>query len=741
MVRHLLRSATALAIAGACGGNDAANRPDAKSAPDAASGDAAPGPDAGLFLGTVHGHVTDGTQPIENATVRFGGQIESTLTDAAGAFSLTVSEPVDLAKIALVAGKAGFFSRGVAVADPGAAQALVLLPIALMDNVDYEFKDPDALDATPYCRHCHPHQHGPWRTSAHSESAKDPTLHDVYNGTAFGFADAAACLAAGGAWRTGKAYGASGAASKCYVGVGVLADLNPGTCGGPTQPTCDDPAAPPPADSGPCADCHAPANTAHAAGATNLNHIEGIAFAAGVHCDFCHKIRNVVVNERPGVDGAIELLRPGPPTGTGGWSQPEVMFGPYDDVILFVMNGVRQPQFRTAELCSGCHQWSEPGFRPGDLALIDLGKWPAGLPIQDTYFEWAGSPAASAGVQCQGCHMPAAPFENAAMDFGDLPPDPFGTRGWPRPYGQVRDHGFRARLPDDPEHVPGPGDPARAALRLPISVAVTATRAGAALTVAVALTNSGAGHSVPTGTPSRLWLMSVVVTDAAGATLPAIGGHTVPSWSGALATGELSAPLAGAQLVATWPADVVPGTVARFVLPTGVFDDYPGVRWFGAAERTPAEKAMEIAKPLTEAVVVAVAGDTLTLDRSVAVPAGARYAIGHAVPTAVAVDDELPLTAIAGAPGYAFGKLMVDRDGAVGVPFWRAVDLVSDNRIPAGATATTAHVFDTASAGGSALSVTVTLFYRKVPWAEAHARGWPAVDAVRHTQTIPVPAL
>jgi hypothetical protein len=54
----------------------------------------------------------------------------------------------------------------------------------------------------------------------------------------------------------------------------------------------------------------------------------------------------------------------------------------------------RSPAFMASEFCSSCHQFDADGF-----ALN-------GKLLENTYEEWKASPAASRGVQCQGCHMP-----------------------------------------------------------------------------------------------------------------------------------------------------------------------------------------------------------------------------------------------------------------------------------------------------------------------------------------------
>ncbi len=58
-------------------------------------------------------------------------------------------------------------------------------------------------------------------------------------------------------------------------------------------------------------------------------------------------------------------------------------------------NGLtRTTAFLRSEFCASCHQ-----FAPDGPTL-------AGKPLENTYEEWRGSPAARRGLQCQSCHMP-----------------------------------------------------------------------------------------------------------------------------------------------------------------------------------------------------------------------------------------------------------------------------------------------------------------------------------------------
>lgn len=707
---------------------------------------------------TVSGIVvsTADSSPVVGARVAFGGQLEGVQTDAQGRFTLTTQVETNLFIVALTAGHEDFYSGGVAVYVPTAAQRIALDPFKVVDDPSYEYKGAKTdKDVTPYCWHCHQPQVAPFLASTHASAARNPKLLDLYNGTISGISDASACAAAGGLWRRGQAPGETTAQDKCYLVTvaSVLADLNPGVCGAAGQAACDDPSAPAaqrPTNAGPCADCHAAPTAAHAPGATNLNSIRGLIYKEGLTCDFCHKIDKVTANDAPGINGAITLRRPENP-GPNGWGKPEIMFGPLTDVPMPIMGNIYRPQYRQSSYCSACHQWRARGIRPGDAALIDSAKWPDGLPIQDTYREWQGRPAwMPESWTCQSCHMPADDVETAAFPLGQMETTTGGAMGWRRPFGQVRSHAFLAR---QPALAPGAkemaNEPSRALLRKPIDVTVDAQRQGGELVVNVSLQNRGAGHSLPTGTPSRQLLL-LVSASSQGTALQASGGVSIPEWTGTplaatLASGGTAAntaQLTGTTLTLldgrTFPAASV-GQRVRFVAATGPWADYPGTDWFGDAARTPAEKGMPLLAPLGEATITAVNGSSATLDRALTIAVGSRLMLGAPAPTGTLTEDqELPTAALAGAAGWVFSKLLRDRDGSIAAPFFRAVDVVSDNRIPAGATAKTEHRFDS-SAVTTPIDVVVTLLYRRYPWDRAQRRGWTVVDVVRQQKFSTVP--
>lgn len=106
----------------------------------------------------------------------------------------------------------------------------------------------------------------------------------------------------------------------------------------------------------------------------------------------------------------------------------------------------------TSEACATCHQLTWPG---------------ADTPLYDTYGEWSRSPHAGADIGCVDCHMGPDAGHSAAPD-----------------------HRF-------------PADPRRALSVLIETDRLDIARGGDALDVTIRLQNTGAGHSVPTGSPFR----------------------------------------------------------------------------------------------------------------------------------------------------------------------------------------------------------------------------------------------
>lgn len=692
------------------------------SAVSSGTGGAAPLPPVFTVQGMV---IDEDGAPVAGAFVLQGGRShEPPLTSAAdGTYSIELYYD-GLGTPAVVATKSGYRTGGVEFYElPTAPVEIILYGVGPPDNIGYTFGEPGTSedpDTTAYCRHCHGEFAAEFQTSKHAGAAKNIHTHDLYAGVSRAHANQASCQAAGGSWKSGRIPGtASSATFKCYLGGGVLPDLNL-TCGEPLEPACDDPAIPmaqAPTAFGACADCHAPAIDG-APGGRGLLDAVGIPYDNGVHCDLCHKIRDVDLAQPAGVAGRLILQRPSETIdGTNPPRLRLVMFGPLLDVPNYIMGGSYQPKFSTAEFCAGCHLLNQPALVPGDS--LDAMRWPNGLPVHSTYDEWLAGPYPAWGLPCQRCHMPPhvdrfntedhATADNASITFG-----------FARPPDQIRQHRF-----------PGPLSGAahaldRRLLDTALNPKVTLSSDPTTLSVAVTLLNVGCGHAVPTGEPMRAL---VVVLDARcdGAPLAPVGGLTIPDVGGARARALVgsTAVVNGTQWTWNAAAGVANvGDVIRVVRPTGGFYDYTGVGFFANPMLTPADKGMPVHAPVGFAQITQVAGAILTVDQSIAVLPGDIAYLGDPIGT---ITDGQASIAVAGAAGWSFSRVLVDSSGNRNVPHHRAVDIASDNRIPPGASMSTNHVFAHPGACTNA-TVTVTVLYRPLPLSIAEPRGWSAKD-------------
>lgn len=683
---------------------------------------------------TVTGVVTDGVGPVEGALVMQGGKKPAFTTAADGKFTLELVNEGGVAVV--VAAKVGYRAAGAEFYWlPEGPVELALVYAAPPDNTAYVFATPGqgvpSLDtSTLICGHCHTTYAKDYRSSAHSRSAKNPLVQDLYAGVADRFTDQASCESAGGSFRTGTAPGSVDPKSRCYLGPGVLPDLNP-SCGQGQGPSCDDPALPPaakPKAFGRCADCHAPGIDGKAGG-RDLLEARNAAYDGGTHCDVCHHVRDVDLGKPPGVAGALILQRPAETIDPApGSPRLQVLYGGDPDVPNTFMGGSYQPKFFASEYCGGCHEQKQEAMIPG--TSLDPVRWPDGLPTHSTYSEWASSSLHGTPVTCQYCHMP--PDDHGLLNSVDTTTvETFNlTNGFKRTPEQMRKHVFLGPLAGSPRLIEG-------AMSLSISGAAT----GGGLAVTATLSNDAAGHAIPTGEAMRSLLL-VVGADACGSALAPTGGQTLDDWGGAAASfvvGPGGAEVIGNQitLAEASPAAVV-SAVVRAVRPSGAYDDYAGTGFFADPTLTAAEKGIEIHLPLGEAVITAASGTTLTLSAPLAVQSGDLLFIGDVLAWPPA--DGAPSAALAGRPGRSFARTLVDAAGARGAPHYRAVDMVSDNRVRPQGTVTSQHTF-ALPPGCAQASVTAALIYRPLPLALARQRGWDARDYVVRlaTTTVPLP--
>ena len=664
--------------------------------------------------------------PVPDALVMVGGRKDTTVTTAEdGTYSIWF-EQKEGDQGALVAGKIGYRSVGATFLKPGEDETIVIRKVNPPDNLEYVYEDPGDGENVKNedCTHCHQEFVSDFLGSGHARATRNPLLQDLYAGVSAHETEDD-CLDAGGAWGVGHDPGTDGAAmSKCYLGGGVLPDLND-TCGGAGQPACDEPELSDelsPDAYGACADCHAPGING-VAGGRDLHDAHGLAFDIGVHCDTCHKVSDVDMSKPPGVGQRLVMSRPSEP-GEDVFIWDPVYFGPLLDVPTPIMRGSLQPKFDSAEFCAGCHEQKQEALIPGES--LDAGLWPDGLPTHSTYSEWLASPYNTDATPCQHCHMPG---DVEAINSVHLsrPGEAGILFGWPRDPEDIRKHTFRGPLSGDERLV----DTA-------LYTSVALEQSGDTLEATVSINNIGCGHAIPTGEPMRA-LILVVESEGSCGSLSPIGGMTINDVGGAMATGSVGFEIDETDDGLLWSegaAIASVGQVVRVVRPSGVFDDYAGIGDFADPALSAEDKGVEVMTPVGTATVAEVTDDTLLLDGLLPLEVGDQVYLGEARPEEGWVDGA-PSRHLAGLAGHTFSRVLVDSSGNRQVPHYKAVDMVSDNRIGPGQAALSSHGFRLPS-GCTDVSVTATVLYRPHPLNLAVERAWDAADHVISTASAQV---
>lgn len=591
--------------------------------------------------------------PVVEAYVLAGGEPQSDwlLTDADGRSPMpALGDPRNDAYVTVA--KTGFWSGGGRRPEDDAGMLVKLRALPDSTETDYEFGlagSADDMGGTDRCMHCHSTIGAQWNGSAHRRALTNPVTLDLY--------DAAVAAGAQSAQTCGDCHGV------------VLAAPAGRPEGGFDLRT-------PPAGPAALAD-------------------------EGVTCDVCHKIVDVTLDPaRPGLAGSLSLLLPSIPSTSPVSAYEPIQFGPHGDVLNPFMGGAFQPQFRESVLCAGCHSLHQP-------ALTHPERWPDGLPLLQTWQEWAAGPMAQ-GPTCQGCHMPPLDEESGV---GIVTADGWAgdtSVGLVRPYGEVRRHDWPAVAELGPD-----------AVTLSLTLDLPDDPDDREVVATVRLTNAGAGHALPTGEPLRQVAVLVTSNEApiSGSAIPAVGGFAAMATLGADAT------LTDRSLVVRGP-DPLPAdaAVVRFVRPTGGWDDYegPGVGWFSDPDRTPEDKGIPTSDVVAELGVVAVTGDTLTLAESPVLPAMQEGDIVYVVTDVV--------RQWAGAPGWLWSKVLADDQGRTPVHHGQAADIASDNRLAPGASGVVILRFARPVPAAGPLAVNARVVHRKRPAALAARYEWPDED-------------
>ncbi|HEV3343760.1 MAG TPA: multiheme c-type cytochrome [Pirellulales bacterium] len=404
------------------------------------------------------GRVVDGVQPVGGARVRFKGSADFAVTDEDGRFEL-VGGLQDGGT--LTAAKDGYLIAGAAASQGPLQVQLTELPLS--DNRDYGWVDPTPNGkSSGACGNCHQAIYDEWKTSGHAQSAVNQHFQNLLDGSN---------------WR-GEAGHGWGLAPEYPEGIAV------------------------------CWSCHAPSLEPSVA-TNNPRHVEGVA-AAGVHCDFCHKIRATNVEQVGLTHGrfAYELLRP---------AEGQLFFGPLDDVDRG--EDAYSPLQVDSRFCAACHE--------GTLF---------GVHVYSTYSEWLESPARREGRQCQHCHMaPSGSLTNIAPGSGGIDRHP----------QTLASHAF---LPGGRE----------AMLRRALAVSCSATRQDGDVATTVRLEIHNVGHRLPTGFIDRQLLLVVEPLDAQGRVCDTMSGTRLPAAAGSRLAGKAG------QLFAKLPSDAEGNSPAPF---------------------------------------------------------------------------------------------------------------------------------------------------------------------------------
>ena len=589
-------------------------------------------------------------QPSPNTLVLQGGSDVTIRTDAQGRASLTIDRTIAGEDVWILASHPEARIWGDMLRDDSPSPFVIDLDrYDRSDNPAYEFQDPGEprrRPTTAQCAHCHQTINEDWFESQHRRSASNPAVHSLYSGTS-SIADAAACASVGGRWQEGRAPGGWNE-MRCYTGEGVLDVVNP-SC----TPPCETPTA-----MGGCADCHAPGINGQLGG-RDLLEAEGLEFEYGVHCDVCHRVDEVRLNEPPGAAGRLLLRRPvelaSPALGAGG--RLPLTFGPSHDAPNPRMGSVQRDHYHRATICAGCHQYDQPVLVPG--AAIDMQRWPSGrLPIHSTYEEWQAGPYNPSTV-CQDCHMPP---DATVRNGGDLQRFPWAELGFQggfeRAPGAVRRHSFL-----------GPRSEGAGLLELAAGLFVDKQVQNGRLTASITVRNLGCGHAMPTGEPMRSVVL--LVEASCGATpLAAAGGDVVPDFGGYVSRKPRG------EDWGVW-RQARQGDRLYVVRRPGGHHDYQGFGPFGG-RFTAAEKGLPVETFASMSTVTSISGARVGLDQPMAAGDFAYLVRG---------------TAHAGKPGFAFARVLVAQDGRRHVPHYLATDIASDNRLMPLARWTSTHEF------------------------------------------------
>ena len=250
-----------------------------------------------------------------------------------------------------------------------------------------------------------------------------------------------------------------------------------------------------------CSSCHAPGAVVTGEIPGGEGHETSFLTDEGVTCDACHRASEVKTIHAGGGANASLVIDEG-----------EIRYGPITDPVDEATHeSAYREVFTESRFCSGCHTLLHPHN---------------GLVIENTYAEWAASPLAKAGVDCQDCHMRTV--EQAMAVAATRRPLPVPGAAYDG--GEIRDnvyaHWFVGANSNEEEtgsgstHAEMARKRLRSAARLKVLAPDTVAARDQDLPLVVEVSNTGAGHAIPTSITElrQVWL-EVRVADAGGRTI------------------------------------------------------------------------------------------------------------------------------------------------------------------------------------------------------------------------------
>jgi len=258
-----------------------------------------------------------------------------------------------------------------------------------------------------------------------------------------------------------------------------------------------------PDSAGNCAACHTPGAAVNAPYDTNPNMVRG-ADIFGVHCDFCHKVADVVLNPNnglpfPNMPGvmSMDVRRPF----TDDPERYQLFFGTFDDDNV-PEEDTYLPLIETSQFCAPCHS----GVFWDTVIYNSFGEW-LESPYSDPTFEGAQT--------CQGCHMPSPTILHGELMTNVAP----GKGGVERDPMTIQAHSQLDGLDE-------------ALMQNSVTMITTAERENDTISVSVTITNDNTGHHIPTDSPLRQLVLLVQSVSEKGQPLLLLDGTILPSYAG-----------------------------------------------------------------------------------------------------------------------------------------------------------------------------------------------------------------